>query len=144
MSPEEDRTCDTVDSKPKHYQLSYPGPLCVCVCVKIDSEIHRLSYTLPVQKKQQTHDNIPGFFIHMFSRPRAPVLPSASCQTSWYHNLMCRGVTLNNVTWPAFPISLLATPLRSTYTHTCTVLYIVLSMLFPLGTPTMFSSTKVG
>ena len=26
MSPEEDRTRDTVDSKPKHYQLSYSGP----------------------------------------------------------------------------------------------------------------------
>ena len=26
MSPEEDRTCDAVDSKPKHYQLSYSGP----------------------------------------------------------------------------------------------------------------------
>ena len=26
MSPEEDRTCDTVDSEPKHYQLSYSGP----------------------------------------------------------------------------------------------------------------------
>ena len=28
MSPEEDRTCDAVDSEPKHYQLSYSGPLC--------------------------------------------------------------------------------------------------------------------
>ena len=27
MSPEEDRTRDTVDSEPKHYQLSYSGPL---------------------------------------------------------------------------------------------------------------------
>ena len=26
MSPEEDRTLDTVDSGPKHYQLSYSGP----------------------------------------------------------------------------------------------------------------------
>ena len=26
MSPEEDRTRDTVDSEPKLYQLSYPGP----------------------------------------------------------------------------------------------------------------------
>ena len=26
MSPEEDRTRDAVDSKPKHYQLSYSGP----------------------------------------------------------------------------------------------------------------------
>ena len=26
MSPEEDRTRDTVDSEPKHYQLSYSGP----------------------------------------------------------------------------------------------------------------------
>ena len=26
MSPEEDRTRDAVDSEPKHYQLSYPGP----------------------------------------------------------------------------------------------------------------------
>ena len=26
MSPEEDRTCDAVDSEPKHYQLSYSGP----------------------------------------------------------------------------------------------------------------------
>ena len=26
MSPEEDRTHDTVDSEPKHYQLSYSGP----------------------------------------------------------------------------------------------------------------------
>ena len=30
MSPEEDRTCDAVDSKPKHYQLSYSGPLDKC------------------------------------------------------------------------------------------------------------------
>ena len=29
MSPEEDRTRDAVDSEPKHYQLSYSGPL-VC------------------------------------------------------------------------------------------------------------------
>ena len=27
MSPEEDRTRDAVDSEPKHYQLSYTGPL---------------------------------------------------------------------------------------------------------------------
>ena len=26
MSPEEDRTRDAMDSKPKHYQLSYSGP----------------------------------------------------------------------------------------------------------------------
>ena len=26
MSPEEDRTRDTVDSEPQHYQLSYSGP----------------------------------------------------------------------------------------------------------------------
>ena len=26
ISPEEDRTCDAVDSEPKHYQLSYSGP----------------------------------------------------------------------------------------------------------------------
>ena len=26
MSPEEDRTRNTVDSEPKHYQLSYSGP----------------------------------------------------------------------------------------------------------------------
>ena len=26
MSPEEDRTHDTVDSEPMHYQLSYSGP----------------------------------------------------------------------------------------------------------------------
>ena len=26
MFPEEDRTRDTVDSEPKHYQLSYSGP----------------------------------------------------------------------------------------------------------------------
>ena len=26
ISPEEDRTRDTVDSEPKHYQLSYSGP----------------------------------------------------------------------------------------------------------------------
>ena len=34
MSPEEDRTRDAVDSKPKHYQLSYSGPypgLCMCI-----------------------------------------------------------------------------------------------------------------
>ena len=27
MSPEEDRTRDAVDSEPKHYQLSYSGPI---------------------------------------------------------------------------------------------------------------------
>ena len=27
MSPEEDQTRDTVDCEPKHYQLSYSGPL---------------------------------------------------------------------------------------------------------------------
>ena len=30
MSPEEDRTRDTVDSEPKHYQLSYSGPTVLC------------------------------------------------------------------------------------------------------------------
>ena len=29
MSPEEDRTLDAVDSEPKHYQLSYSGPVLV-------------------------------------------------------------------------------------------------------------------
>ena len=41
LSPEEDRTHDSVDSEPKHYQLSCSGPLsqfdlvfvCICVCV---------------------------------------------------------------------------------------------------------------
>ena len=27
MSPEEDRTRDAMDSEPKHYQLSYSGPM---------------------------------------------------------------------------------------------------------------------
>ena len=27
MSPQEDRTRDAVDSEPKHYQLSYSGPI---------------------------------------------------------------------------------------------------------------------
>ena len=31
MSPEEDRTRNAVDSEPKHYQLSYSGPL-IAVC----------------------------------------------------------------------------------------------------------------
>ena len=39
MSPEEDRTRDTVDSEPKHYQLSYSGP-------RFD-----IKHTLPTQKK---------------------------------------------------------------------------------------------
>ena len=34
MSPEEDRTRDAVDSEPKHYQLSYSGPLVVNKRVK--------------------------------------------------------------------------------------------------------------
>ena len=29
MSPEEDRTRDAVDSEPKHYQLSYSGPILI-------------------------------------------------------------------------------------------------------------------
>ena len=33
MSPEEDRTRDTVDSEPKHYQLSYSGPLLILFVV---------------------------------------------------------------------------------------------------------------
>ena len=37
MSPEEDRTCDTVDSEPKHYQLSYSGPL-------TEFKLHLLSF----------------------------------------------------------------------------------------------------
>ena len=42
MSPEEDRTHDTVDSEPKHYHLSYSSPQTVfdlnksvCVCVSM-------------------------------------------------------------------------------------------------------------
>ena len=33
MSPEEDRTRDAVDSEPKHYQLSYSGPLIDFICL---------------------------------------------------------------------------------------------------------------
>ena len=35
MSPEEDRTRDAVDSEPKHYQLSYSGPLFLSELAKI-------------------------------------------------------------------------------------------------------------
>ena len=49
MSPEEDRTRDTVDSEPKHYQLSYSGP---------SSSFHaRLTYlcpSLPVEHRLST------------------------------------------------------------------------------------------
>ena len=37
MSPEEDRTCDTVDSEPKHYQLSYSGPPIIIITVGKDT-----------------------------------------------------------------------------------------------------------
>ena len=36
MSPEEDRTRDAVDSEPKHYQLSYSGPLMMMMLVAED------------------------------------------------------------------------------------------------------------
>ena len=32
MFPEEDRTRDAVDSEPKHYQLSYSGPIVSLIC----------------------------------------------------------------------------------------------------------------
>ena len=47
MSPEEDRTCDTVDSEPKHYQLSYSGPgVCVwmCFCVGVWASMRAFTY----------------------------------------------------------------------------------------------------
>ena len=37
MSPEEDRTRDAVDSEPKHYQLSYSGPLRDSIKVAVSS-----------------------------------------------------------------------------------------------------------
>ena len=37
MSPEEDRTRDTVDSEPKHYQLSYSGPDVHVSCNSVNS-----------------------------------------------------------------------------------------------------------
>ena len=36
MSPEEDRTRDTVDSEPMQYQLSYSGP---CLCIRQERSI---------------------------------------------------------------------------------------------------------
>ena len=44
MSPEEDRTRDAVDSEPKHYQLSYSGPLLIHVCRSICLSIYLSVY----------------------------------------------------------------------------------------------------
>ena len=41
MSPEEDRTRDAVDSEPKHYQLSYSGPLIVIIILMRICIYHR-------------------------------------------------------------------------------------------------------
>ena len=38
MSPEEDRTRDTVDSEPKHYQLSYSSPQIIFQCDDDDDD----------------------------------------------------------------------------------------------------------
>ena len=45
MSPEEDRTRDTVDSEPKHYQLSYSGPPRI-QCIS-GTDLLRQFYVLP-------------------------------------------------------------------------------------------------
>ena len=39
MSPEEDRTRDTVDSEPKHYQLSYSGPQCQIKVISLKAAV---------------------------------------------------------------------------------------------------------
>ena len=46
MSPEEDRTRDAVDSEPKHYQLSYSGP------------IQTNKTKPPPQKKERKKENV--------------------------------------------------------------------------------------
>ena len=43
MSPEEDRTSDTVDSESKHYQLSYSGPGWMCETETVE----HCSWTVP-------------------------------------------------------------------------------------------------
>ena len=35
MSPEEDRTRDTVDSEPKHYQRAIPDPLMMMMMIEV-------------------------------------------------------------------------------------------------------------
>ena len=48
MSPEEDRTRDAVDSEPKHYQLSYSGPVCLqySFCLHTSMYLYLLSISL--------------------------------------------------------------------------------------------------
>ena len=40
MSPEEDRTRDTVDSEPKHYQLSYSSPPNTFLILERSEQVH--------------------------------------------------------------------------------------------------------
>ena len=73
MSPEEDRTRDTVDSEPKHYQLSYSGPLweykprsslCIHAFHRTNSkcpDIHVLHGWMPATRTHPTctiHENV--------------------------------------------------------------------------------------
>ena len=50
MSPEEDRTRDAVDSEPKHYQLSYSGPLTINI-----NDLRRRRANAPLLKAPAAH-----------------------------------------------------------------------------------------
>ena len=50
MSPEEDRTRDTVDSEPKHDQLSYSGPLSQAIAA-----MDQLAITAEAEVEQAGH-----------------------------------------------------------------------------------------
>ena len=55
MSPEEDRTRDAVDSEPKHYQLSYSGPLTPISTTSSSWSLVHLAQQAQRTRQQTTH-----------------------------------------------------------------------------------------
>ena len=53
MSPEEDRTRDAVDSEPKHYQLSYSGPVLLSKKEKEGEEKEKKKKQKEEEKKEE-------------------------------------------------------------------------------------------
>ena len=78
MSPEEDRTRDAVDSEPKHYQLSYSGPLLLLFLVhastmpKLQNRSHLLLFSVYASTipKLQNRSHLLPFLVHVSTMPK--------------------------------------------------------------------------
>ena len=118
MSPEEDRTRDTVDSEPKHHQLSYSGPqttlnqnthkmMDVWCVLQTHRHTHTHTHTcththacMHTHTHTHTHTRTHIYTHSISTDPPIPPLPSPSTHTYFPKRVKCSTQNSSNYSTP--------------------------------------------